>query len=271
MRARITPWLAGTVVLAAACGGEPTAPINQPKPEFAISLPPSYNPTAGNLLLCKIGTAATFDVTIGSTTTNVSLNDGDCQIVGTFGGNPRLTGTATEIIPPNTVLDSIVKIHWVDGQPGVFPLKGDTTVFTGTNTASATFGDEDGSTLIFFNHPVPPPGGGEGCTPGYWKQSQHFGNWTAPYDPTDLFSSVFEDAFPGKTLLDVLKLGGGGLNALGRHTVAALLNAASPNVDYDLTTTQVIDMFNAVFPGTDTDYETLKNQFEAFNEQGCPL
>ena len=37
----------------------------------------------------------------------------------------------------------------------------------------------------------------------------------------------FDDAFPGMTLLEVLSQGGGGLNALGRHTVAALLNAAS--------------------------------------------
>jgi hypothetical protein len=118
--------------------------------------------------------------------------------------------------------------------------------------------------------PTPtPPQSGEGCTPGYWKQEQHFGSWTPPYDPSDLFSSVFENAFPGMTLLQVLEQGGGDLNALGRHTVAALLNAASPDVDYDLTVAQVIAAFNAVFPGG--DYETLKNRLEAFNEQGCPL
>ncbi len=118
--------------------------------------------------------------------------------------------------------------------------------------------------------PTPtPPGGGEGCTPGYWKQDQHFDSWPAPYSPNQLFSSVFENAFPGMTLVQVLDLGGGGLNALGRHTVAALLNAGSSGVDYDLTTAQVIAAFNGVFPGG--DYETLKNRFEGFNTQGCPL
>ena len=112
-------------------------------------------------------------------------------------------------------------------------------------------------------------GGGDGCTPGYWKQTQHFDSWTAPYTPDTLFSDVFDDAFPNKTLLDVLKEGGGGLKALGRHTVAALLNAASPRVSYDETKQGVIDIFNAVFPGG--DYEDLKNYFEGFNEQGCPL
>ncbi len=114
-------------------------------------------------------------------------------------------------------------------------------------------------------------GGGEGCTPGYWKQDQHFDSWPAPYTPDMLFSAVFEDAFPGMTLVDVAANGGGGLDALGRHTVAALLNAASNGVDYDLTTQEVIDMFNNVYPGPDDDYEALKNMFENYNEQNCPL
>lgn len=111
--------------------------------------------------------------------------------------------------------------------------------------------------------------GSEGCTPGYWKQSQHFDSWTG-YAPGDQFSSVFEDAFPGMTLLQVLQQGGGGLSALGRHTVAALLNVASDNVDYAYTDPQtVIDAFNGVFPGG--DYEGLKNIFAGFNELGCPI
>ncbi len=115
-------------------------------------------------------------------------------------------------------------------------------------------------------------GGGddiEGCSPGYWKQPQHFSEWTAPYTTTTQFSSVFENAFPGKTLLQVLDLGGGGLNALGRQTVAALLNAANPDVDFTYTEAEVINMFNAVYLGG--DYETLKNTFEAENTIFCPL
>lgn len=73
------------------------------------------------------------------------------------------------------------------------------------------------------------------------------------------------------TLLDVLEQGGGGLNALGRHTVAALLNAASPGVSYDLAVQDVIDAFNNVFPGSRQEYNSLKGEFEGFNEQGCPL
>lgn len=118
--------------------------------------------------------------------------------------------------------------------------------------------------------PVPEQGG-DGCTPGYWKQRHHFDSWTLPYEPGMDFSDVFEDAFPGMTLLEVLKQGGGGLIALGRHTVAALLNAASPDVSYDMNVSEVIDAFNDVYPGSKDDYEDLKDTFEQFNEQGCPL
>jgi hypothetical protein len=113
--------------------------------------------------------------------------------------------------------------------------------------------------------------GGEGCTPGYWKQPHHFADWTSPYAPGDLFSAYFDDAFSGMTLLEVLSQGGGGLKALGRHTVAALLNSANPEVDYDLSAAGVISAFNDVYPGSKEEYNALKNEFAGFNEQGCPL
>jgi cysteine-rich repeat protein len=114
------------------------------------------------------------------------------------------------------------------------------------------------------------PDDGEGCTPGYWKARQHFDSWTG-YAPGTQFSSIFEDAFPGKTLLQVLGTGGGALDALGRHVVAALLNTASGDVNYGQTTQDIIDSFNAVYPGTDAEYEALKNSLAGDNERGCPL
>jgi hypothetical protein len=82
-------------------------------------------------------------------------------------------------------------------------------------------------------------------------------------------SAFGENAFPNKTLLQVLGLGGGGLNALGRHTVAALLNSTSPFVDYAYTENQVIQKFQAAYPGTNAGYEALKNEFQAANESTC--
>ena len=81
------------------------------------------------------------------------------------------------------------------------------------------------------------PAGGQcgGRTPGYWKQSQHFGSWAAPYQPNGANPTLFCDVFlncsvySGKTLLDVLSTGGGPPDDVGRHIVAAFLNAvASP-------------------------------------------
>ncbi len=146
------------------------------------------------------------------------------------------------------------------------------TLYTGRVGGSGGQAGYEKQSLLRFGFTLEPPSDGEGCTPGYWKQSQHFDNWTSPYNNGLLFGSAgFEDAFPGKTLLNVVSTGGGGLKALGRHTVAALLNAASPDVAYPLTVSEVIASFNAGYPGDKNDYENLKDQFEGYNETFCPL
>ena len=43
------------------------------------------------------------------------------------------------------------------------------------------------------------------------------------------------------------------------------------DVDGDELRDVVIGMFNAVYPGTNSEYETLKDFFADLNEQGCPL
>ena len=79
-----------------------------------------------------------------------------------------------------------------------------------------------------------------GRTPGFWKQSQKFPEWPSPpYWPTTVtgpgghkattFNSVFGLPSPysnTKTLLDILQTMGGPPDDVGRHIVAALLNAA---------------------------------------------
>lgn len=115
--------------------------------------------------------------------------------------------------------------------------------------------------------------GARGCTPGYWKQPQHFDSWTV-YTQTDTYNSVFGvNAFtPSFTLLQALEQGGGGINALGRHSVAALLNAVSPDVDYPITSTDVIALTQAAInSGDPSQIEQAKNQLASFNELGCPI
>ncbi len=92
------------------------------------------------------------------------------------------------------------------------------------------------------------------CSPGYWKQAHHFDSWV-DYTPEQLFGTVFSDAFPNKSLVQVLSSGGGGLNALGRHVVAALLNN-SADLGTGTTTAGVISTFNSIYAGAPTSGNT---------------
>lgn len=136
-----------------------------------------------------------------------------------------------------------------------------------------TFYDSDYQDYIFRIEPVVAPGGGPvgGCSPGFWR-NQRGDAWPGGYSPNTLFTAVFgeganPEAFAGRTLHEVLTQGGGGLTALGRHTVSALLNAATPNgvMNYELTPQQVIDKFKAVYPGG--DYGALADEFEALQDE----
>ena len=125
--------------------------------------------------------------------------------------------------------------------------------------------------------------GNEGCTPGYWKQAQHFGNW-APNVPTGTGATRFFDVFSvcnennesckyqglpkNMTLLEALNRGGGGFNALARHAAAAYLNASSPNVAYSIKKT---DLIVGVVNAFKTGNPAFKDVLEKANEKGCPL
>lgn len=147
-----------------------------------------------------------------------------------------------------------------------------------------------------------------GCTPGYWKTCQHLDSWVG-FTPSDTFNQVFGVSdyvdCNGKayTLLDVLYLTGGtkkcsGNNAnqdahsgapsnctsgaafgdmggdpispnLGFHAVAALLNAAHPNVNYGYKPGELINLFNNNYL---TNPAGLKNSLAMLNERKpCPL
>lgn len=126
--------------------------------------------------------------------------------------------------------------------------------------------------------------GEEGCTPGYWKQEQHFDSYPMGYTPETLMGDIFDAcdmySFDAQkpasgdicelSLLEALSLGGGGANALARHAAAAYLNAASDMVAYYYTTGEIVDMVNAAIESG--EYSGAKDTLEEWNEDTpCPL
>jgi hypothetical protein len=129
---------------------------------------------------------------------------------------------------------------------------------------------------------TPTSGAGQGCTPGYWKQQQHLDSWIPTgFSPDQTLESVFDVpdtlGYDDVTLLEALSFqGGSDLNGaaeiLLRASVSALLNSAQPNVDYPVTTAEVIDAVNAALASGDrTTIIDLAGKLDKYNNLGCPL
>lgn len=118
-----------------------------------------------------------------------------------------------------------------------------------------------------------------GYTPGYWKN--HPQAWSAAgLGPDDSFKEVFGVTTTfNVTLMDMLRAKGGDADALGRHAVAALLNANHPEVAYPyspdeikVTVAATLSQYQiALFSGNDlstekVSIEALKDVYEALNE-----
>lgn len=206
--------------------------------------------------VCKVGTAADFTFTINQgAQTAFSLSSGACASIHQNGGWPPDTVTVTETASSTTQLDSIVVSHYLGGGPILIT----TAVITGTNTVSGRIEFEEGYVATFYNTPIETPPGGQGCTPGYWKN--HRSAWPVSggldFDATfgvNLFS-------PDITLGTAIALGGGGVNKLARHGTAAYLNSLASGVSYAYTTAEVLALIQA------GESDALADA----NEAGCPL
>jgi hypothetical protein len=120
----------------------------------------------------------------------------------------------------------------------------------------------------------------EGCTPGFWKQTQHFDSWVG-FTPNQTLESVFDVpdslGLDNSTLVQALDFEGG-KNTVGaakillRAGVAALLNSTSPDVDYAFTTQEVIDQVNAALAsGSRSTMLALAAVLDEANNAGCDL
>jgi len=134
--------------------------------------------------------------------------------------------------------------------------------------------------------------GNSGCTPGFWKthadpDTQNPGNqdneWPVGIDPTtatvgDFFIvpaslSDLEDDL----LWDALGYNGGkgvlgGAKILLRAAAAALLNSEHPDVDYPLTTAEIVDAVNDALDSGDRDAMlALAGELDENNNLGCTV
>jgi hypothetical protein len=119
---------------------------------------------------------------------------------------------------------------------------------------------------------------GQGCTPGYWKN--HPVSWST-FWPSSPVSSVFPASaaydLGSFVLIDGLAYRGGSddrgaAEILLRAAIAALLNAAHPDVDYPRSTAQVLADVNAALTSDDrATMITLASALDRDNNLGCPL
>jgi hypothetical protein len=120
-----------------------------------------------------------------------------------------------------------------------------------------------------------------GCSHGYWKN--HASSWLATgYSQQDTVGRVFAGTIPWpavatSSLSEALKFGGGSgvegaVKNLMRQAVAALLNAAHPDVPYPRTATEVINLVDRALASNDRQtILRLAGEFDRDNNLGCPL
>lgn len=307
---KLTLLAAGVTFFVAACDQAPTNPSNDGPDVSAAVLDDDAASADGaanfeSLELCKVWEddtgapatpfATTFtiqadDPDAGTLVQNVTIDGTEsptpgCKVVLLFDGTTDERQPAEDI----SIVEAAPPANWaVTDISTALVLRGGSDGSeigvqedVANRTWSADLLNNDHGVLVTFTNTFTPPGGGEGCTPGYWKNhagtfSQSVGGQKKPsswegFLPTDSYDTVFgvTSSFDG-TLIEALIRGGGGENALGRHAVAALLNAAHSGVDYDLSTAEVIQIVQDAY-GPGGDFEDAKNTLAALNEQGCPL
>lgn len=285
--------VAAVAAFAVACS-DPTTPtgtfVRGPSLDVLTPAPAWPFPIAdGAVQLCKtsnVGGDFDFDATGPAgidTDPDITIPAGGgtvCAIIYTS-AMPNISGAETVVITetanaaaPLTNIDIIQYLapHLVQDNDYIAGVHLNDSESEATLTATVKINNDMARRVEFTNTA---PVAGAGCTPGYWKQPQHFDSYPAGFTPGMSFNVALGIPNPnalygaGFTLLDALQANGGGKNALARHAGAAILNAASGF--YSLTVAEVEALMDAVL-GDNSLIESTKNIFASDNEEGtCPL
>ena len=190
------------------------------------------------------------------------------QSDGTTGPYPV---TVTEVdMTAGTVIDQIWVLRSGDS---------DFTVLTGQNSVTLDL-DVDHGGLVLFKNEGEGGDGGEGCTPGAWKNRLwKRGFWPATYADNPSLSEHFDTSgfdFGDDTFLEALNYRGHESRdkveqeayKLMRSAVAALLNAASQ--DYAFSQAEIVAATEAALASGDwVQMNDLKDQLDFENNRGC--
>ena len=207
--------------LLAACS-ESGAPGYVPTSASIVGTPiPAVEADTGKLKVCKFGTAATFTITIDGVASSVTLQDGECQVVGQHtAGQGNHQFTIAENSDPAIVFDSLEVFFKT--------VANKTTTFYQTSGFTSSFSDnfngDVGRVVEFFNHPAPPPPPpDQGCTVTLGWYKNHSNQWPSGFDPNATFQ------LSGKTWLGVLKTqpNGNGYYILAHQYITAVLNGGA--------------------------------------------
>jgi hypothetical protein len=241
------------------------------------------------------GFASPFDTTVAQTTTFAPAASPREATLGILAGGAR--GSDSVGVPGNVIVgefdtgETFSLVNELQSNQGLefdarnFPL----TIPAGATSLTVRLlsqgGDRPGSLLwilgsvtMAVEEPEPEPGG-EGCTPGYWKN--HLDAWVPTgFSPTQQLATVFSQSGLGSlgtaTLIDALKFKGGSSltdkkRILLRAAVAALLNASHPDVSFG-SAADVIAAVNAALASGDADtILQLAESLDERNNAGCPL
>lgn len=252
----------------AACQSEGLTSQDMARTPVSLALGPvaSSTPEFGKFKICKSASSnvsGTFTISrsavgasTGSALTSATIAPGNCVVVAEDAGSDGTVGSTITVTETSPGLASITGQR-IDGAGG-----GIVTAEPFSNGDSRFVNQFHGYTFTFTNTVSVPTAGNNGCSPGYFKNHA----FPAGFTSSTTFASVFgNNVFGSATLLDVLKTGGGGLEALGRQTVAAFFNATI-YADFGFTAAEVVAEFNAVVPGSSADQKSLKDTFEALTD-----
>ena len=201
--------------------------------------------------------------------TYVVTNTGDVPLVDVT----VVDDQGADVICPTTMLGTGESMTCTAG--GIVALG----QYSNVGTASGTV--PDGPTVIdedpshYFGEPRE-----EGCSLGYWKN--HLDAWPPTgYSPDQSVESVFSEAaaYPAlaaATLHEGLKLKGGptveaAAGLLLKQAIAALLNAAHPDISYPRSENALIANVNAALATGDRQtILSFKDNLDTDNNLGCP-